>query len=813
MNSAIPRVVFHSQIRRFLSLFTLIVLFAAPLSAQQPATAPVKPSPAREAVPKAAEPTFDTLLAADSYKLYGEVRNVGQLLSNGGAGEIVEPITKLADPPKEFKAIVKFLKTNAETLATSRLLFAAWPARTGIPNAFVAIEFSTAEEAVKFAPKLETFLPNILPPVPIASPEKPPDRPQAKPSEPKQPTTSENEPVVAATPGAPPPPAQERLPFVITHSGNLVFISDTPFKFEKIHPPSSKSLAEDQNFRVAHDRFSAESIFIYFNVALEEHSKPQSKNEAISEAEAERLQQEEQAKYEAQMARNPVGEPSPAEPPVGENTTVQGTAVLDASPPAATPKPTADQQARAIASSNIGHLLDLLGLGEPQWPEAVGVALALDNDEYVIRAILVEPQNAKRLPLPFVPQLISGPAYMSEAPSVLPDDTEVFVSASIDFPQTYEGMRQQAEARSKITTANAKLTTVDPFADFEKKAGFKIKEDLLPVLGNEIAIAGSLKTLQGIGPFGMPPPSAKPSPEAPDSKQDQSKTGSEVFPMLLIGIKDRDAARHLMPHVLAGLGIGEANLIAQTERREDTEMVNYAGVFAYALVGNFLIVSDAATVRRAIDANLNHQTLASNNAFRNFRRWQPRQILGEIYISPALMDSYREEFRKQSATLDPAMRDFLLKLSPTSEAITYALANEGFGSLHELHLPKNLIITMVAGISATTKQTPPEMNEAVAMSAMRVIFSAEETYKATAGDGSYGTLDKLVEQKLLTKDMLEKYGYKIDLTISGEQFEATAIPAEYGKTGKRSFFVDQSGVVRGDDHGGGPATIADKPIQ
>jgi hypothetical protein len=64
----------------------------------------------------------------------------------------------------------------------------------------------------------------------------------------------------------------------------------------------------------------------------------------------------------------------------------------------------------------------------------------------------------------------------------------------------------------------------------------------------------------------------------------------------------------------------------------------------------------------------------------------------------------------------------------------------------------------------------------------------------------------------LEKDVLEKYGYKFEVTTSAHGFEAVAVPAEYGKSGKRSFFIDQSGVVRGDDHGGGPATIADKPV-
>ena len=145
-----------------------MVLFAAPLCAQQPTATPAKPAP--QAAAPTVDPKFETLLAVDSYKLYGEVRNVGQLMSSGGLGEIVDPIIKLADPPKEFSSIIKFLKANAEALASSRLLFATWPARTGIPDAFVAIEFPTAEDAAKFSPKLETFLPGILPPVPVATP-------------------------------------------------------------------------------------------------------------------------------------------------------------------------------------------------------------------------------------------------------------------------------------------------------------------------------------------------------------------------------------------------------------------------------------------------------------------------------------------------------------------------------------------------------------------------------------------------------------------------------------------------------------------
>src|SRR5712692_2838844 len=293
-----------SRLIRIISLLTAMALFAAPLSAPQRRTpAPVK-----------ALPTFDNLLSVDAYEVYGEVRNVGQLLSTGGAGEIADPIMKLAEPPKEFPAIIKFLKSNSEALATSRLLFASSPARTGIPTTFVAIEFSSPEEADKFAPKLEKFLPQILPPVPDATPEaKPVDPAQAKPSDlpprilkpdesaPKAMPAAAPVATPAATAGATPQPVAEHLPFVITHAGNLVCISDKPFKFEKLHPAGSKPLAEDQNFRIAHDRFPSESVFLFFNVALEARAKPQpSPRQVITDAEVERLRQEEEARILAE---------------------------------------------------------------------------------------------------------------------------------------------------------------------------------------------------------------------------------------------------------------------------------------------------------------------------------------------------------------------------------------------------------------------------------------------------------------------------------------------------------------------------------
>src|SRR5262249_49908643 len=160
------------------------------------------------------------------------------------------------------------------------------------------------------------------------------------------------------------------------------------------------------------------------------------------------------------------------------------------------------------------------------------------------RSMLIDKPDAKVLPIPFLPQLIAGPAYNAEAASVLPDDVEMFVSASIDLTQSFEGVRKAAEIKAKneakatitgrgetvVSQSNEKEPEPDAFAQFEKKAGFKIKDDLLAALGSEIAVAGSVNSLRGAtGLFMGPVPSAAPSPEAKDQKPEDKN----VLPILL----------------------------------------------------------------------------------------------------------------------------------------------------------------------------------------------------------------------------------------------------------------------------------------
>jgi hypothetical protein len=264
--------------------------------------------------------------------------------------------------------------------------------------------------------------------------------------------------------------------------------------------------------------------------------------------------------------------------------------------------------------------------------------------------------------------------------------------------------------------------------------------------------------------------------------------------------------------MIDSIGFKGAGMLAQPEKREDTEFVSYGDTLAYAFIGNFLVAStNAKATRHVVDSYLKHETLSSSTAFRNYTRWQPRQVLGQFYLSPALMESYNSYARDATAQISDQLRDFLMMLSPVAQPVTYALTNEGQGPLHELHLPKNLVMLLIAGISGDPTGAPMAGNEATTQGALRAIGSAQSTFQSTEGAGRFGTLDELIKAGLVPKDLTQDHGYKVDVSVSGTRYEVTAVPVEYGKTGKLSFFLDDSGVLRAGDHGGGPATISDKP--
>jgi type IV pilus assembly protein PilA len=111
-------------------------------------------------------------------------------------------------------------------------------------------------------------------------------------------------------------------------------------------------------------------------------------------------------------------------------------------------------------------------------------------------------------------------------------------------------------------------------------------------------------------------------------------------------------------------------------------------------------------------------------------------------------------------------------------------------------------------------------NEGSAINSLRKIHAAESTYQATAGRGDFGNIEDLHGQNLIAAELASgtRHGYRFQVEAvkdTGEGlpgFIAVAVPTDYGSTGKRSFFVDETGVIRAADSHGMEATKYDPPV-
>ena len=165
--------------------------------------------------------------------------------------------------------------------------------------------------------------------------------------------------------------------------------------------------------------------------------------------------------------------------------------------------------------------------------------------------------------------------------------------------------------------------------------------------------------------------------------------------------------------------------------------------------------------------------------------------------------------------------------------ITFGLVREG-GSWKLLSV--GLILLDVPAMAKQWEQADLDASEDAAIADLRSVASALDSYRRAYGklpdtlavlgpappNGVSPEAASLLDANLANGD---KDGYTIRYTISpaagglpeeeankGETFSLASSPKDYGKTGRRSFFLDSSGVLRGADKQGGVATSTDTRI-
>lgn len=99
---------------------------------------------------------------------------------------------------------------------------------------------------------------------------------------------------------------------------------------------------------------------------------------------------------------------------------------------------------------------------------------------------------------------------------------------------------------------------------------------------------------------------------------------------------------------------------------------------------------------------------------------------------------------------------------------------------------------------------PALQNELFAMRVLREVYAAQATYYLTVGNGRFASGVQLLNADLIDENVVfgVKYGYVYSIretaaSSTAVRFVATATPYRYGKTAKRSFYIDSACKLRG----------------
>lgn len=109
-------------------------------------------------------------------------------------------------------------------------------------------------------------------------------------------------------------------------------------------------------------------------------------------------------------------------------------------------------------------------------------------------------------------------------------------------------------------------------------------------------------------------------------------------------------------------------------------------------------------------------------------------------------------------------------------------------------------------------------NEGSTIQALRVVSAAESTYSSV--HGTYGTLEELAAEQLIDREIGAgtRHGYLIRIDVSNSEsenpvgFQLVAVPLTYPNSGRRSFYLDETGIIRASDAQGRDATKLDDPL-
>ncbi len=143
--------------------------------------------------------------------------------------------------------------------------------------------------------------------------------------------------------------------------------------------------------------------------------------------------------------------------------------------------------------------------------------------------------------------------------------------------------------------------------------------------------------------------------------------------------------------------------------------------------------------------------------------------------------------------------------------------------MYKIILPTIAILFLILPqiLFGASSANPGFFNERFTMLALNKIHGAQSTYQSTYGNGNYGSFANLRQADFIDAALASgtKFGYTFTMTITphspgtASRFVVTATPQRYRKTGKISFYLDETNRLRGGDRNGGTANSSDPVLE
>lgn len=501
--------------------------------------------------------------------------------------------------------------------------------------------------------------------------------------------------------------------------------------------------------------------------------------------------------------------------------------------------------------------------------KSVALASTFDREGVVDRLVLNLDPAKKNLLTTF----FSGSKGEFKATPLIPAGTETLVSHSLDWVKLYDdffvktvyGMMAQQElmrkynaemeAKRKESEANKQKPPENNWEELSKRMatemteeklskaikeqeakmdtelGFVLRDEIVKDLGNEITIA-----------YGIP----KLIAAAADSEgKKKDNEGWAVF----IGVKDRAATQQALIKTFAYFTSGMMNARGQNDEQKDVPLkteeqlkqerelrnknaqsawtmmpteiykkVEIKSIFAahVAFSDDYMLVADSKeTIKQMLDLSDGGRSLASD-----FNYSRAMGGIGtattKVFIGPKMFDGLLNDFIKSWVAKPNELDTDPQAKAPLNVPATIAATIDAeAGSIKlEAFSPLGIAGTLALWGFGSDVKSGTERKENDARYKLRQLAKAEKMY-ANKHSNRYATVETLAKIKDVAfnaeslKDEQNNYRFEFKLKPNAKGYEATATPIKYGRLGRLSFFIDESGQMRAADKQGAPATMAD----